>query len=76
MENKQNDNTKMYEAVKKIKQPEKTEGKTVWPPAQQSKVRLLQNILKRRSIKTNSQEQSYHRHEWRYCSQLMVSAKQ
>ena len=29
VENMQNDNTKMYEAVKKKKQPEKTEEKTV-----------------------------------------------
>ena len=70
LENMQNDNTK-NEVVKKIKRlrpPQKLliKGKNStakYSKTQQSKVRLLQNILKRHSIKVNSQEQSYHRHE-------------
>ena len=67
LENLQNDNTKMYEAVKKIKHlrpPQKLliKGKNglTANPAEQSKIIA---DLKRRPIKINNQEQSYRRNE-------------
>ena len=64
----QNDNIKVYEAVKKIKRlrpPQKLliKGKNglTANPAEQSKI--IAEYLKRHSIKINSQEQSYHQHK-------------
>ena len=68
LENLQNDNTKMYEAVKKIKHlrpPQKRliKGKNGLTANTAEQIRLLRNILKRCSIKINNQEPSYHRYE-------------
>ena len=64
----QNDNTKMYEAVKKIKRlrpPRKLliKGKNDLTANLAGQSKIIVQYLKRRSIKINRQEQSYHPHE-------------
>ena len=76
-----NENTKMYETVKKIKHlgpPQKLlikwkNGLTA-NPAEESKITA--EYFKETFYEDNSQEQSYHRHEWRYHSQPIIYEKQ
>ena len=80
LENMQNDNTKMYEAVKKIKRLKpsqklliKEKDELTANPTEQSKI--VAEYLKKSFSKNKQSIEPYHQHKWQYPLLQMKSEK-